>query len=77
MTIVYEDLNTALSMGDSVRQEYKEAVVLVWREYGEDIWINEKEPEIEKIFGKRREYSFRKLSEIVSIKSKHIIKIWS
>lgn len=76
MTIVYEDLNTALSNGDSVRQEYKEAVVLVWREYGEDIWINEKEPEIEKIFGKRREYSFRKLSEIVSIKSKHIIKVW-
>ena len=76
MTIVYEDLGKAILEGDSVRQEFKEPVALVWREYGEDIWINEKEPEIKKVYGKRREYSFRKLSELVSLKSKHIIRVW-
>jgi hypothetical protein len=73
--LVYADVDNALRAANDVRRALGVPIALVYREYGMP-FIDHKAMTEKTIIRCEREFSFRKVSELVTLESPTIIRTW-
>ena len=75
LRLVYADVELAITNAADIRRKMGCAIALVYREYGMPFTDNKALSE-KTIIRQSREFSFRRLSEILDKNSPNVIRIW-